>query len=134
MKTKEEILEGYFGSDYWLLKERDDLQYILRSMDEYANQFKQLHTVEDFFRQSYPESSKWDKFDFEMVRFDAGSLMDFAERYASQAACASGAVDTVAAGGFYCFPKPPKSVKCYEQCSRCKNISEAARKSSDGQP
>lgn len=43
MKTKEEILEGYFGSDYWLLKERDDLQYILRSMDEYANQFKQLH-------------------------------------------------------------------------------------------
>lgn len=52
----------------------------------------------------------------------------------SEAACASGAVDTVAAGGFYCFPKPPKSVKCYEQCSRCKNISEAARKSSDGQP
>jgi phage gp46-like protein len=38
MKSKEEILEGYFGSDYWLLKERDDLQYILRAMDEYAKQ------------------------------------------------------------------------------------------------
>lgn len=41
MKTKEEILEGYFGSDYFLIKERDDLQYILRAMDEYAEQFKQ---------------------------------------------------------------------------------------------
>lgn len=39
MKSKQEILESYFGSDYWLLKQRDDLQYILRAMDEYANQF-----------------------------------------------------------------------------------------------
>lgn len=33
---KEQILESYFGSDYYLLKSRDDLQYILRAMDEYA--------------------------------------------------------------------------------------------------
>lgn len=43
MKTKEEILETHFGSDYYSLKERDDLQYILRAMDEYADQFKHLH-------------------------------------------------------------------------------------------
>jgi hypothetical protein len=47
MKTKEEVLESYFGSDYFLLKERDDLQYILRAMDEYAHHFKQagINTV-----------------------------------------------------------------------------------------
>lgn len=43
MKIKEEILQGHFGSDYYLLKEKDDLQYILRAMDEYADQFKHLH-------------------------------------------------------------------------------------------
>ncbi len=40
MKTKEEILEGHFGSDYWM---NTSLQYILRAMDEYADQFKQSH-------------------------------------------------------------------------------------------
>lgn len=39
MKTKEEILESYFGSDYYILKRSDDLHYILAAMDEYANQF-----------------------------------------------------------------------------------------------
>lgn len=34
MKTKEEILEGHFGSDYWM---NTSLQYILRAMDEDAS-------------------------------------------------------------------------------------------------
>lgn len=79
-------------------------------------------TVEDFFRQSYPESTKWDKFDFELIRFDALSLMDFAERYASQAACASGAQATVAERGVkYCewcqLETPIKDNKC-SQCGK----------------
>lgn len=43
MKTNEEILEAHFGSDYYKIKERDDLQYILRAMEEYADQFKNSH-------------------------------------------------------------------------------------------
>lgn len=90
-------------------------------------------TVEDFFRQSYPESSKWDKFDFEMVRFDAGSLMDFAERYASQAACASGAVGTVAEGREFNLAYCDRCIQMTNhkkgKCCKCD-----ARKSSGGQP
>lgn len=37
-----------------------------------------------------------------------------------KAACASGAVDTVAARGFYCWELDCKNELCKEQCSDCK--------------
>lgn len=36
MKTKEEVLEMNFGSEYYKLKELDYLRYILNAMEEYT--------------------------------------------------------------------------------------------------
>jgi hypothetical protein len=87
MKTKEEVLESYFGSDYFLLKERDDLQYILRAMDEYAHQFKQagINTVLCTIASSAVGQNgsvgclhkRWHEFDDCVVCLDCGLKKDY---------------------------------------------------------
>ena len=42
MKTKEQILELHFGSDYWILEQNETLEYVLSAMEEYASQFKKV--------------------------------------------------------------------------------------------
>lgn len=47
MKTKEQILESHYGSDYWVLTVSGELKHILKAMDEYAAQFKPIEQQAD---------------------------------------------------------------------------------------
>lgn len=50
-----------------------------------------------------------------------------------QAACASGAVATVAERGFYCYERPMRYVPCKEQCTYCA-LQKPREAPSGGQP
>lgn len=67
MTRAEEILQSYFGRDYWQLEDRGDLYYILNAMNEFAtlamNQAKQdlIDQVDGSYCHDYGSQCNIDK-------------------------------------------------------------------------